>query len=77
VRRVSGPERMARAVGAVVGAAVGDALGAPFEFGAAGAFSANYPPGDASPSEMGVPLDLVRNRWCREWLSSATERGMR
>jgi len=53
VRRVSGPERMARAVGAVVGAAVGDALGAPFEFGAAGAFSAKYPPGDASPSEMG------------------------
>jgi len=44
---------MARAVGAVVGAAVGDALGAPFEFGAAGAFSAKYPPGDASPSEMG------------------------
>lgn len=53
MRRVSGPERMARAVGAVVGAAVGDALGAPFEFGAAGAFSAKYPPGDASPSEMG------------------------
>lgn len=44
--------RMARAVGAVVGAAVGDALGAPFEVGAAGAFSAKYPPGDASPSEM-------------------------
>ena len=53
MRRVSGPERMARAVGAVVGAAVGDALGAPFEFAAAGAFSAKYPPGDASPSEMG------------------------
>lgn len=36
---------MARAVGTVVGAAVGDALGAPFEFGPAGAFSAKYPPG--------------------------------
>ena len=43
-----------RAVGAVVGAAVGDALGAPFEFGPAGAFSAKYPQGAAelSPSEM-------------------------
>lgn len=36
---------MARAVGTVVGAAVGDALGAPFEFGPAGAFSGKYPPG--------------------------------
>lgn len=43
---------MARAVGAVTGAAVGDALGAPFEFGAAGVFSAKYPPSEASPSEM-------------------------
>ncbi|MEU9455883.1 ADP-ribosylglycohydrolase family protein [Streptomyces sp. NPDC048277] len=33
-------DRRAQAVGAVVGAAVGDALGAPFEFGLAGAFSA-------------------------------------
>jgi ADP-ribosylglycohydrolase len=32
-----------RAVGAVVGSAVGDALGAPFEFGAAGVFSARFP----------------------------------
>jgi ADP-ribosylglycohydrolase len=32
-----------RAVGAVVGSAVGDALGAPFEFGPAGAFSARFP----------------------------------
>lgn len=32
-----------RAVGAIVGAAVGDALGAPFEFGPAGAFSARFP----------------------------------
>jgi ADP-ribosylglycohydrolase len=32
-----------RAGGAVVGSAVGDALGAPFEFGAAGVFSARFP----------------------------------
>src|SRR5260370_40561129 len=32
-----------RVGGAVVGAAVGDALGAPFEFGPAGAFSARFP----------------------------------
>ncbi|MEU3901271.1 ADP-ribosylglycohydrolase family protein [Streptomyces sp. NPDC045251] len=32
-----------RALGAVIGSAVGDALGAPFEFGAEGAFSAHFP----------------------------------
>ncbi|MGC0316973.1 ADP-ribosylglycohydrolase family protein [Kitasatospora acidiphila] len=32
-----------RAAGAVVGSAVGDALGAPFEFGPAGAYSARFP----------------------------------
>ena len=36
-------DRMSRAVGAVLGSAVGDALGAPFEFGPAGAFSARFP----------------------------------
>ncbi|MBZ4323588.1 ADP-ribosylglycohydrolase family protein [Streptomyces huiliensis] len=36
-------ERTNRAVAVVVGAAVGDALGAPFEFGPAGAFSARFP----------------------------------
>lgn len=36
-------DRVERAVGAVVGSAVGDALGAPFEFGAAGGFSARFP----------------------------------
>ncbi|MEU9077868.1 ADP-ribosylglycohydrolase family protein [Kitasatospora sp. NPDC048538] len=36
---------MSRAAGAVVGAAVGDALGAPYEFGPAGAFSARFPDG--------------------------------
>ncbi|MFJ8104179.1 ADP-ribosylglycohydrolase family protein [Streptomyces sp. NPDC096132] len=34
---------VARAVGCVVGSAVGDALGAPFEFGPEGAFSARFP----------------------------------
>ncbi|MCX5209271.1 ADP-ribosylglycohydrolase family protein [Kitasatospora sp. NBC_00240] len=36
--------RTQRAAGAVVGSAVGDALGAPYEFGPAGAFSARFPP---------------------------------
>ncbi|MET7512979.1 ADP-ribosylglycohydrolase family protein [Streptomyces sp. NPDC005480] len=36
-------KRMERAIGAVVGSAVGDALGAPFEFGPEGAFSARFP----------------------------------
>ncbi|MGW4893517.1 ADP-ribosylglycohydrolase family protein [Kitasatospora sp. NPDC004240] len=40
---MSGPTREERAVGAVLGSAVGDALGAPFEFGPAGAFSARFP----------------------------------
>jgi ADP-ribosylglycohydrolase len=36
----------------VVGAAAGDALGAPFEFGPAGVFSAKYPVGEPVDSEM-------------------------
>jgi ADP-ribosylglycohydrolase len=36
-------ERTERAIGAVVGSAVGDALGAPFEFGPAGGFSRRFP----------------------------------
>ncbi|GGS96249.1 ribosylglycohydrolase [Planobispora rosea] len=36
-------DRLERAAGAVVGSAVGDALGAPLEFGPAGAFSARFP----------------------------------
>ncbi|MEU6483929.1 ADP-ribosylglycohydrolase family protein [Streptomyces sp. NPDC046887] len=35
--------KWARGAGVVVGAAVGDALGGPFEFGPAGAFSARFP----------------------------------
>ncbi|MEW1869159.1 ADP-ribosylglycohydrolase family protein [Streptomyces caelestis] len=37
------PTRTERALGAVIGSAVGDALGAPFEFGPEGAFSARFP----------------------------------
>ncbi|MFD7588300.1 ADP-ribosylglycohydrolase family protein [Kitasatospora sp. NPDC059811] len=36
-------KRIQRAAGVVVGSAVGDALGAPFEFGPQGAFSARFP----------------------------------
>ncbi|MFI0515295.1 ADP-ribosylglycohydrolase family protein [Streptomyces sp. WSLK1-5] len=36
-------DREERALGAVIGSAVGDALGAPFEFGPEGAFSARFP----------------------------------
>lgn len=43
---------MERATGAVIGSAVGDALGAPFEFGTAGAFSARFPAPGAG-DEMG------------------------
>ncbi|MFD8936637.1 ADP-ribosylglycohydrolase family protein [Streptomyces sp. NPDC059578] len=42
--------RIERAVGAVVGSAVGDALGAPFEFGLPGVFSARFP--DPGGGEM-------------------------
>ncbi|MFE8946202.1 ADP-ribosylglycohydrolase family protein [Streptomyces sp. NPDC007856] len=37
------PAGLERAIGAVLGSAVGDALGAPFEFGPEGAFSARFP----------------------------------
>ncbi|MFI8944915.1 ADP-ribosylglycohydrolase family protein [Streptomyces sp. NPDC053750] len=40
---MSHPSRTERALGAVVGSAVGDALGAPFEFGPEGAFSDRFP----------------------------------
>ncbi|MFF0579219.1 ADP-ribosylglycohydrolase family protein [Streptosporangium saharense] len=43
---------MERATGAVIGSAVGDALGAPFEFGTAGAFSTRFP-GLGDRGEMG------------------------
>ncbi|MFJ7246853.1 ADP-ribosylglycohydrolase family protein [Kitasatospora sp. NPDC098652] len=39
--------RTGRAAGAVLGAAVGDALGAPYEFGPAGALTARFPLGRA------------------------------
>ncbi|MBV2354327.1 ADP-ribosylglycohydrolase family protein [Streptomyces sp. J2-1] len=40
---MSTTSRTDRAIGAVLGSAVGDALGAPFEFGPEGAFSARFP----------------------------------
>ncbi|MEU9045027.1 MULTISPECIES: ADP-ribosylglycohydrolase family protein [unclassified Kitasatospora] len=46
----SGPAWRDRAAGAVLGAAVGDALGAPYEFGPAGAYTARFPAG--TPGEM-------------------------
>ncbi|MFF5110520.1 ADP-ribosylglycohydrolase family protein [Streptosporangium sp. NPDC000509] len=52
--------RTHRAIGAVVGSAVGDALGAPFEFGPAGAFSARFPvPGGVPGSAPGDVPDSV------------------
>ncbi|MCS0636148.1 ADP-ribosylglycohydrolase family protein [Streptomyces sp. LP05-1] len=42
-------ERIERAIGAVLGSAVGDALGAPFEFGPPGARAARFPDG---PGEL-------------------------
>ncbi|TFV62307.1 UNVERIFIED_ORG: hypothetical protein E4P37_17530 [Bacillus sp. AZ43] len=45
--------RSHRVAGALVGSAVGDALGAPFEFGPPGAFSARFPvPARGSATEM-------------------------
>lgn len=40
-----GTARTDRVLGAVVGSAVGDALGAPFEFGPAGVYTARFPDG--------------------------------
>ncbi|MFF2408011.1 ADP-ribosylglycohydrolase family protein [Streptomyces sp. NPDC058092] len=45
MKRRSVMERQDRVVGAVVGSAVGDALGAPFEFGPAGVYTARFPDG--------------------------------
>ena len=45
--------RSHRVAGALVGSAVGDALGAPFEFGPPGQFSARFPmPARGSRTEM-------------------------
>ena len=45
-----------RALGCVVGSAVGDALGAPFEFGPAGAFSKRFPEGSTENEMIGNHL---------------------
>ncbi|MER6538102.1 ADP-ribosylglycohydrolase family protein [Streptomyces sp900105755] len=49
--RLTRPSRLDRVLGAVIGSAVGDALGAPFEFGPEGAFSARFP-GEGHGGEM-------------------------
>jgi ADP-ribosyl-[dinitrogen reductase] hydrolase len=50
---MSQPHRSSRAAGALVGSVVGDALGAPFEFGPPGQFSARFPvPARGSRTEM-------------------------
>ncbi|GAA2076127.1 ADP-ribosylglycohydrolase family protein [Actinomadura alba] len=46
-------KRSERVAGTIVGAAVGDALGAPFEFGPAGAFSARFPAPDTTGEMCG------------------------
>ncbi len=54
------PPEIQRVLGTVLGAAVGDALGAPFEFGPAGAWSARFPqPRHGARTEMvgGGPFD--------------------
>ncbi|MGW6916396.1 ADP-ribosylglycohydrolase family protein [Kitasatospora sp. NPDC054939] len=56
---ITTPTRDRRTAGAVVGSAVGDALGAPFEFGPPGVFSARFPgrPGTDSPGPGGSGRD--------------------
>src|SRR3954467_7743786 len=51
---VSSMPRSHRVAGALIGSAVGDALGAPFEFGPPGQFSARFPTG-----VRGVPTEVV------------------
>ncbi|MEU9115019.1 ADP-ribosylglycohydrolase family protein [Streptomyces sp. NPDC048483] len=46
-------DRTQRAIGAVLGSAVGDALGAPFEFGEPGAYTARFPDGIGEPRAGG------------------------
>jgi ADP-ribosylglycohydrolase len=48
---VGGIDRQ-RALGALLGSAVGDALGAPFEFGPAARYTARFPPGHPHGNEM-------------------------
>ena len=50
------PDYLNRALGCVVGSAVGDALGAPFEFGPAGAFSERFPTGHSENEMIGNEL---------------------
>jgi hypothetical protein len=59
-----------RAVGAVLGAAVADALGAPFEFGPPGAFTARFPePGTGGEMCGGGPGTRARPPTTHRWPS--------
>lgn len=49
----SDPDRVDHAHGLVLGAAIGDALGAPFEFGPPGAFSERFPAGSGELEMVG------------------------
>ncbi|PZT70358.1 hypothetical protein DN402_33655 [Streptomyces sp. SW4] len=63
-------DRMRRAAGAVVGSAVGDALGAPFEFGPQGAFSARFPaPGRVARCAGAAAGTPARPPTTRRWPS--------
>jgi ADP-ribosylglycohydrolase len=52
--------RQERVIGAVIGSAVGDALGAPFEFGPPGAYSARFPtPDHTDPNTRDQPSEMT------------------
>lgn len=53
-------EQRARAVGAVLGSATADALGAPFEFGPPGAFSARFP----TPTSTATSTSTATGEMC-------------
>jgi ADP-ribosyl-[dinitrogen reductase] hydrolase len=64
VARQGDPIRRQRVIGAFIGSVVGDALGAPFEFGPPGAFSARFP----APAH-GIATEMCGGRGWRpgEW----------
>jgi ADP-ribosylglycohydrolase len=55
-------DRRERVTGAVTGSAVGDALGAPFEFGPPGAFSARFPGVDGDARLRGAGNEMCGGR---------------
>lgn len=61
-----------RAIGCVVGSAVGDALGAPFEFGRAGAYKAMFP----QPVLGGIGEMVGNHMWAPGQFTDDTEMGV-